>query len=321
MRIAIHVGAPTEYKLRLAAQMGVSDIVSGPPPEDYGPLSEVASWTRLRNEVAGAGLTLSVIESISVQDCVMLGRDGRDEEIERFTRTVRAMGTAGIPVLCYNWMPAIHVVRTSRTTRVRGGALATGYEHSLMETAPLTGAGRVSLQCLWESLGYFLRAIVPVAEEVGVKLAMHPDDPPISPIRGIDRILSSPEGFQKLLDLAPSASNGITFCQGCFSEMGVDVPETIRRFGDQNRIYFAHFRNVRGAVPRFHETFHDSGDTDMYAAMRAYRDSGFDGPMRPDHYPVMESEEEGSWAVLGRLYAVGYMKGLIEGVQKGSEGR
>ena len=321
MKIALHVGAPSEHKLRLAVQMGVSDIVSGPPPEDYGPVTEVASWARLRDEVAAAGLVLPVIESIRVPDCVMLGRDGRDEEIDRFARAVHAMGTAGIPILCYNWMPAIHVVRTTRTARVRGGALATGYEHGLMASAPLTDAGLVSSERLWESLEYFMRAIVPVAEEVGVKLAMHPDDPPISPIRGIDRILSNPEGFQRLLDLVPSDSNGITFCQGCFSEMGVDVPQTIRRFGDQHRIYFAHFRNVRGSVPSFHETFHDNGDTDMYAAMGAYRDSGFDGPMRPDHYPVMESEEEGGWAVLGRLFAVGYMKGLIEGLQKGSEGR
>lgn len=316
MRIATHIGEPTDAKLRLARQMGVSDIVSGPPRTESGELATVEDWERLRRKIESHGLTLSVIESIRLSDRAMLGQPGRDEDIQAFCQSVLRMGAAGIPILCYGWAPRLHVLRTSRTRRVRGDARATAYEHHLIEDAPLTEVGEVSAEQLWESLSYFLQIVVPVAEEAGVKLAMHPNDPPISPIRGMARIMSTPEAFQKMIDLVPSPNNGITFCQGCFAEMGVDVPESIRHFGEQNRIFFAHFRNLKGAVPSFYETFHDEGDTDMFAALEVYCDVGFDGPMRPDHYPAMEGEEVGEWYIKGRLFAVGYMKGLLEGVHK-----
>ena len=323
MRIATHVGLPTESRLRLAKQAGVTDIVTGPPggwrtAQEGGLIPGVEAWSSMRKQVESAGLVLSVVESIPVSDRVMLGLAGRDADIESFGQAITDMGAAGIPILCYNWMPVIHVVRTSRTTRVRGGAMATSYDHSLMENALLTEVGVVTDQQLWESLEYFLRAIVPIAEEANVQLAMHPDDPPLSPIRGIDRIMINVDNFQSMIDLVPSPNNGITFCQGCFAEMGVDIPQAIHHFGQQNRIFFAHFRNIIGAVPAFCETFHDAGDTDMFAAMEAYYEVGFEGPMRPDHFPVMGDEEpfSGTPSLLGRLYALGYMKGLIEGIEK-----
>ncbi len=318
MRIATHIGEPTDSKLRLARQMGLSDIVSGPPRVESGQLPTVEDWERLRRKIESHGLTLSVIESIRLSDRAMLGQPGRDEDIQAFCQSILRMGAAGIPILCYGWAPTLNVLRTSRTKRVRGGARTTAYEHHLLENAPLTGAGEVSAEQLWESLAHFLEIVVPVAEEAGVRLAMHPNDPPISPMRGMARIMSTPEAFQKLIDLVPSPNNGITFCQGCFSEMGVDLPETIRHFGEQDKIFFAHFRNIRGVVPSFYETFHDEGDTDMFAALKAYCDVGFDGPMRPDHYPAMEGEEPREWHIKGRLFAVGYVKGLLEGVQQTS---
>ncbi|MBM3187546.1 MAG: TIM barrel protein [Chloroflexi bacterium] len=323
MRIATHLGVPTESLLRLAAQAGVSDIVASPPPSQPGQPARFEDWVRMRKQVEDAGLKLSVIESLPLSDKVMVGLPGRDEEIERYMQSIRYMGAAGIEVHCYNWMPAIHVVRTSHTTRVRGGALATSYEHKLMEKAPETYLGRVHAEQLWDALAYFLRAVLPVAEEAGLVLGMHPDDPPVSPIRGLDRLMVSPEAFQRLLDLVPSPSNAITFCQGCFSEMNADIPATIRRFGGQGKIAFAHFRNVSGVATDFHETFHDDGDTDMFAAMQAYYEVGFNGPMRPDHFPLMEGEPagEGGRVILGRLYAIGYMRGLIHGVERTSKGR
>ena len=171
---------------------------------------------------------------------------------------------------------------------------------------------------LWDGLEYFLNAVIPVADEAGVKLAMHPDDPPLSPIRGIGRIMTSPENFQRLLDLAPSPNNGITFCQGCFTEMGVDIPTTIHHFAAQGRVHFVHFRNLTGTAENFTESFHDEGKQDMYVARKAYQDAGFDGPMRPDHAPTMEGEDNSrpGYAIQGRLLAVGYMKGLIEAIEK-----
>ena len=151
-----------------------------------------------------------------------------------------------------------------------------------------------------------------------MQLAMHPDDPPISPIAGVGRIMTNIENFQRMIDLVPSPINGITFCQGCFSEMGVDIPNAIKHFGAQKKLFFAHFRNLRGVAENFCETFHDGGDTDMYEAMKAYYEIGFEGPMRPDHAPTMEGEENSrpGYALLGKLFAVGYMKGLLEGVKK-----
>lgn len=319
MRIALVLPGLTESNLRLAKQLGVTDIVSSLPREERrGPVWKFRPLLGLRKTVEDAGLTLSVIESIPIPDRVKLGQAGRDEDIDHFCQSLRNMGAAGIPILCYNWMAVFNWLRTSFTTRVRGDALATSYDHELMQRGPLTRAGMVTEDQLWESLAHFLGRVVPVAEEANVKLAMHPDDPPLSPIRGVGRIMTTPDNFQRVLDLVPSPMNGITFCQGCFAEMGVDIPATIRHFGLQDKIFFAHFRNLRGTAAHFTETFHDDGDTDMFAAMQAYYDVGFEGPMRPDHVPTFEGDANArpGYSLWGRLYAVGYMRGLIEAVEK-----
>jgi len=319
MKIALVLPGLTESNLRLARQLGVTDIVSSLPADQRrGPVWEFQPLLALRKRVEDAGLTLSVIEVMPVPSRVKLGQAGRDEDIENYCQSLRNMGAAGIPVLCYNWMVALGWLRTSLTTRVRGGAQATSYEHELMQRGPLTEAGIVTEEQLWRSLEYFLKIVVPVAEEAQVKLAMRPDDPPLSPIRGVGRIMTSPENFQRMLDLVPSPVNGITFCQGCFAEMGIDIPETIRHFGRQDRIFFAHYRNLKGTALHFTETFHDDGDTDMFAAMQAYYDVGFEGPMRPDHVPTFEGDDNArpGYSLLGRLYAVGYMQGIIEAVEK-----
>ena len=182
--------------------------------------------------------------------------------------------------------------------------------------APVEGA-IANDEKMWERLEYFLKRVVPAAEGAGVRLAMHPDDPPMS-LRGQARIMRSVENFDRLLSIVDSPCNGITFCQGCFSEMGADISQTIRHFGD--KIYFVHFRDVAGEVPNFRETFHDNGKTDMHAAMRAYREIGYDGVMRPDHAPFMagagDAGDPTGYTMLGKVFAVGYMRGLIESVMK-----
>jgi len=297
MRIALVLPQLNEANLRLAVQIGATDIVSA-LPTPAGEVWRFTDFLRLRTRVNDAGLKLSVIEGIPVPDRVKLGLPGRDEDIEIYAQSIRNMGAAGIPIR---------------------GALATSYNHALMNAGPLTEAGEVTEEQLWESLEYFLRAIVPVAEEAGVLLAMHPDDPPLSPIRGVGRIMTSVDSFQRMIDLVPSPNNGLTFCQGCFSEMGADIPAAIQHFAGQDKVFFAHFRNLSGTAADFTERFHDEGDTDMYAAMRAYIDAGFDGPMRPDHVPMIEGDDPTShagYSLLGRLYAVGYMRGLIEAIEK-----
>lgn len=259
------------------------------------------------------GLDVEVIEGcVPISDDTRLGRTGRDEEIERFKRYLRHLGKLDVPVVAYDWMAGKRWARTSTAIPARGGSLTTGYDHDLMRDAPDQKLAPVEADELWAGLEHFLNEVVPIAEEAGVKLALHPDDPPLGNIRGVDRIVTSIENYERIMNLYDSEYNGITFCQGNFAAMGADVPRTIRRFGDH--INFVHFRDVEGDADRFVETWHDSGPTDMLACIEAYRDVGFEGPARPDHVPTMTGEDNDNpgYMTLGRLYATGYMKGLLE---------
>jgi len=298
---------------QLAKQLGVTSAVVHPLEIGDGR----TSWTyddllRLTNWFDDAGLDVRVLEgSVPITERIRLGREGRDEDIAEFQRFLRDCGRVGIPVVCYDWMAGIRWARTEAHVESRGGSFVTGYTHDRMQgPSPSIDATH---EDLWAALEYFLREVTPVAAEAGVKLALHPDDPPRDSLRGIPRIVTSPEAYERVLDCYDSPHNGITFCQGNFAAMGVDVPRTIRRFGD--RINFVHFRDVEGDADDFVETWHDDGPTDMYAAMRAYREAVDDDvPMRPDHVPTMAGEDNSNpgYHTKGRLFAVGYMRGLLE---------
>lgn len=322
MKIAEIFGPPEGLLWRLVKQCGADHVVGtfaggwdkertpDERPWSYKPLE------RLKKAYEAGGFELSVIEARPPTDKIKLGLPGRDEQIEQICELIRNMGKLHIPVWCYEWMPVNNWTRTATDIRGRGGAMVTGFDLSKLKAEPATQPAKLTEEDLWANLKYFLERVAPVAEQANVKLAMHPDDPPLSPLRGLPRIMRSVENYQRLLDLVSSAVNGITLCQGNFTFMTSDLPGVIRHFGKQRKIFFVHFRDVRGTSEKFEETFHDNGQTDMVACMRAYREIGFDGVCRPDHVPTMEgdSNDRPGYSTIGRLFAIGYIRGLIQSV-------
>jgi mannonate dehydratase len=304
-----------EQDQRMFASVGASGYGSGAQAAD-APWSE-AAIARDREIFADHGLTMIAIEDTAPMDKVRLGLPGRDEQIDAVITQLRAMGRLGIPTLCYNWMAISSWGRTSTDTPGRGGAIVTSFRAADAERMPpLAREGEVTEDQLWSALQYFLDAVIPEAETAGVRLGMHPDDPPRMMGRNVPRIMRSADAYRRLMAMRPSPSNAITFCQGNFALMDEDLPSLIREFGAQDQIAFVHFRDVVGTPDDFVEVFHDEGQTDLAECMRAYSDIGFSGPMRPDHVPTMEGESNArpAYGTLGRLFAIGYIRGLQHSV-------
>jgi len=311
MRIALVLTPFEDLHLKRAAQIGVTDIVAR-YPASYGP---DVTLEGLKQRVDGVGLKLSIVEGYIPHDRIVHGTDGRDEQIEGVIDLVREMGRLGIEVCCYNWMPDDDWTRTDGEKPSRGGARVTAFDLKQVDQTKPVGPD-TSAEQLWDNLEYFLKRIVPVAEAEGVKLAMHPDDPPLAHMRGQDRIIHNAAAFDRALSLVDSDANGMCFCQGTFAEMGEDIESSIAHFG--NRINYVHFRDVLGTPDCFEETFHDQGKTDMVGAVQAYHKIGYIGPARPDHVPALEGEvnDVPGYSMLGRLWAAGYMRGLIESIYR-----
>lgn len=310
--VALLAGA--EQQQRMFASVGKGTVVHADGADD--PWSEEAI-RRDKQLFEEHGLKVVAIEDTAPMDAVRLGLPGRDDQIEHVITQIRAMGKLGIPMLCYNWMALSSWARTKVDVVGRGGALVTGFSEDVSKAMPLlVEPGTITEDQLWASLKYFLAAVIPVAEEAGVRLGLHPDDPPLTSVRGVPRIMRSPEAYRRLLSLYPSSSNAITFCQGNFGLMTDDLPGLIREFGSGGHIALVHFRDVVGDVTDFVETFHDEGQTDLAECMRAYHEVGYDGPMRPDHVPTMygEPNDRPAYGTLGRLFAMGYIRGLDQAI-------
>lgn len=277
--------------------------------------------TSLRREVEAAGLRLEAIENFDPAHWhdVLLDGPRRLAQLENLKRLIRSVGRAGIPVFGYNFSIA-GVAGRVKGPFARGAAEAVGMDGPFDQpmprgmvwnmvydraAAPGTEPSATADQ-LWARLQTFLDALLPVAEEAGVTLALHPDDPPMPSIRSQPRLVYQPDLYQRVLDLHPSPRNGIEFCVGTIAEMTAgDVYEAVERYSGQGRIAYVHLRNVRGKVPFYRETFIDDGEVDVLRVLHILQGNGFQGVIIPDHAPQMACAAP--WHA-GMAYALGYLR-------------
>jgi mannonate dehydratase len=307
-------------RLRLAKQLGVNHAIAGVTGvlaktrrEDY-----VSALTKVKDEFAAHGITISGVESHPVPaEKIKLGLAGRDEEIENYKAAIAALKKVGIPMICYNFMAGLGWYRTDVKKPARGGALTSEFDTAAAAKQGLTEWGEISEEKMWANIEYFLKAVMPVADQVGMQMAAHPDDPPLSPLRGIGRILISAKNYERVMEIVPSKMNGVTFCQANFLAMKEDIYALAKKWTQRKKVFFVHFRDIEGDATRMVETFHDNGPTDMARMLKIYSENGFTGPMRPDHAPTMEGEENANpgYAMTGKVFAFGYMKGIMDGLR------
>jgi len=289
---------------------GVSGILSRVPRSEYLP-----TLLKAKEQYEAAGLTIAGVESHPVPaEKIKLGIAGKDEEIENYIAAIEALSKAGIKMVCYNFMAGLGWYRTKTNVPERGGALTSEFNVDEAEAQGLTKFGEVSEAQMWKNMQYFQEAIIPVAEKWGVNMALHPDDPPIAKLRGISRILISAANYRRVLKMVPSPVNGVTFCQANFVAMGEDVYQLAEEWCKEKKCYFVHYRDISGKGGHFRETFHDNGPTDMPRLLKIYADNGFRGPIRPDHAPTLEGEanDRPGYAMGGKVFAIGYMKGIMQ---------
>ena len=310
--------------LTFALQFGATDILLNTPSiPSSGGKWELYDLVKLRETVElrqGRGhLKLSALENVPTNfyDHIMLNGPRRDEQIDNMIYTVRNIARAGIPIFGYNWMPS-HVWRTTPTI-IRGGAIATAFNYAEAKKLPLTHEREYTDEEMWKNLEYWIKIITPIAEEEGIRLGIHPCDPPVKELGGIPQLFRSYESYRKLLSIVDSPNNAIEFCQGTISEMKDSENDGIYDFIDEmcrrDKILYVHFRNVSKPDPEdFHEEFINTGHVDMYRAMKTYLEAGYDSFFIDDHVPQTIQDTE--WGHRGRAFANGYIQAMIEAVKK-----
>jgi mannonate dehydratase len=320
MKIAAQISPePSEAELALLQQMGIEYVVLWTNGEkasyDYYS-SRVKLFAEHGMKVYGFGSW-----SVHNQDAIVLGLPGRDEKIEEYKTHLRNLGQAGIPYTTYAHM-ANGIWSTEREF-TRGGAPARAFDLAKADKGywvgreyegPLTHGRTYGPDEIWSNFEYFIKQVAPVAEEAGVRIGIHPDDPPMDPLGGISRcIFSSYNGYQRAMDMANSPNVGVCLCAGCWLEggdrMGKSVTDTVLGFGQQKKLFKVHFRNVDKPLPHFVETFLDDGYMNMYEVLKAMRAVDFDGVFIADHIPLMGGDHK-----IGTAYSIGYMKALLERV-------
>lgn len=346
--LSLHGALLSEKGARFAAQLGVEDVVvhltdyarnadigayaAGGVGPINGDCIDAPSWSYehmagVVGMLARHGLRVAAMENISPNfwSDILLGGPRKREQMQAMQALVRDAGRAGIPVIGYNFSLA-GVWGWQRKPVARGGAVTAVFaidEFDAQDPMPdgmvgnmryriaIPGAAAqtVDEDTLWARLDWFLKELVPVAEEAGVRLAAHPDDPPVERLRGTARLVNSHAKYDRLLSVVPSRANALEYCVGSLAEMRAgDIYETTRHFARAGAIAYVHFRNVRGKVPNYVETFVDDGDVDMAEIVKVLHDEGYDGVLVPDHVPELDCAAP--WHA-GHAYTVGYMKALI----------
>ncbi|TPE70053.1 mannonate dehydratase [Halalkalibacterium halodurans] len=343
MRLTMRWFGPSDkVKLEYIKQIpGMKGIVSAIYDVAVGEVWPKEKILALKNDIERHGLTLDVIESVPVHEDIKLGKPTRDRYIENYKQTLRHLAECGIETVCYNFMPVFDWTRSQLDFKLEDGSEALIYEEDVISrTNPLSGElelpgwdtsyeneslkgvlqayKKISEEDLWDHLTYFVQAIMPVADEVGIKMAIHPDDPPWS-IFGLPRIVTNKANLERLLSLYDSPNHGITMCSGSLgANEANDLPEMIRHFGGQGRIHFAHARNIKRTGPRsFQESAHlsEAGSVNMVAMLKAYHDIGFTGPLRPDHGRMIWGEKgRPGYGLYDRALGATYLNGIWEAV-------
>lgn len=304
--------------MRRIKQLGVNDVLMGGPrmPWDENQIRSTIEMLK------SGGLTLGNMMIGGFPNAIY-GRPGRDEEIENVRKSIRAAGRAGLPVIEYNFY-AHRIVEGYYEETGRGGAGQTAFDYDRVKNLPpLPSEGVHSLEEMWTNVTYFLKAVIPVAEESGVRMALHPNDPPAPLSRGSGQIMGSLKGWKRLVDIVKSPSNGITFDCGVTREMGEDPVEVCRYFSARDCINHVHYRNVRVQVPyeKYAEVFIDAGQVDMFAVMKELVRQKYPRLVYPEHPRALDYDRErsgfkpyypGGGGYAGFAYNVGYARAMLQ---------
>ncbi len=324
---------------------GMTHIVSAVYDEPVGEVWPVAKIVALQQQIEAAGLAFDVVESVPVHEDIKLGKPSRDRLIANYQQTLRNLASVGVKVVCYNFMPVFDWTRTELAKQLDDGSTCLAFDTQKVAAidaeqgislpgwdssyrreelqALLNDYRSVDADRLWQHLEYFLQAVIPVAEECGIKMAIHPDDPP-RPIFGLPRIVKDRDDLARILDAVDSPANGLTLCSGSLGAGPQNnVEALVREFGGRGRIHFAHIRNVKVSPDGdFEETAHLSscGSLDVAAIVKAYHDVGFDGYVRPDHGRMIWGETgKPGYGLYDRALGAVYINGLWEAVGKFAE--
>ena len=313
MILTDHFKSERDLTWDYAKQCGVEHGVIKLPETDDFDATDSSHWQAVYKKFTDFGIKPIVVEPMPncLHDHIKIGDEKRDWAIEQVLKMLPIMNDLDVRTICFNWMAHIGWLRTNTSIKERGDALVTGFD--INEFKPNDKI--ITSEQLWSNYEYFIKAVIPYADKYNIKLALHPDDPPLEKLGDVSRIMISYDNINRAVnEIVKSDNLGVTMCQATYHMMGEDLYAVIPKLKD--KIFFVHFRNAIGNKYSFRETFHDNGELNMPDLIRLYNQLGIDVPIRVDHVPLMagEQQELAGYSALGRLYAIGYLKGILETV-------